>query len=164
MPELLNYIEANNNHFINEITKLVLNDEYAQELVGFNQGNSTLIKKDAIHTFISTPNNIKSIDTLLRYIISEYLYDNDQVCLIRLYVSADTYTKTCGLYVYQCKDIYFCYFLDDEIKSIITNNPTDFCYECVRDIKATYESEKENEGYFESFELTLVSNFDFEKA
>ena len=164
MSDLLNYIEANNIRFINEITKLALNDEYAQELVGVDQGNSVSTKKETILAFISNPDNIKSIDTLLRYFISEYLYDNDKVCLIRLYVSEEAHTKTSALYVYRCKDIYFCYFLDDEIKSIITNNPTDFCYECVRDIKATYESEKENEGYFESFELTLVSNFDFEKA
>lgn len=164
MSELLNYIEGNNNRFIVEITKLTLSDEYAQELVGVNQINSAATKKDTIHAFISNPDNIKSIDTLLRYFISEYLYDNDQVCLIRLYVSADGYTKTNALYVYQYKDIYFCYFLDDEIKSIITENPTDFCYECAREIKATYESEKENEGYFESFELVLVSNFDFEKT
>jgi hypothetical protein len=164
MSDLLNYIEAYNIRFINEITKLALNDEYAQELVGVDQGNSVSTKKETIQAFISNPDNIKSIDKLLRYFISEYLYDNDKVCLIRLYVSAEAHTKTSALYVYRCKDIYFCYFLDDEIKSIITNNPTDFCYECVRDIKATYESEKENEGYFESFELTLVSNFDFEKA
>lgn len=91
------------------------------------------------------------------------MYDNDQVCLIRLYVSADGFTKTSALYVFQCKDIYFCYFLDDEIKSIITDNPTAFCYECVRKIKEAYERDKGNESYFESFELALVSNFDFEK-
>ena len=164
MSDLLNYIETNNSYFINEFTKLVLNDEYAQELVGISQSNSEATKKDAIQAFISNPDNIKSINTLLRYLISEYMYDNDQVCLIRLYVSADGYTKTNALYVYQCKDLFFCYFLDDEIKSIITDKPTDFCYECAREIKATYESEKENEGYFESFELVLVSNFDFEKG
>lgn len=162
MSDLLDYIETNNTRFINEIEKLVLNDEYAQELVGISQSNSEATKKDAIQAFISNPDNIKNIDKLLRYLISEYLYDNDQVCLIRLYVSADGYTKTNALYVYQCKDLFFCYFLNDEIKSIITDNPTVFCYECAREIKATYESEKENEGYFESFELALVSNFDFE--
>lgn len=64
MYELLNYIEANNSRFINEITKLTLNDEYAQELLGINQGNSSLSKKDTIHAFISNPDNIKFIDKL----------------------------------------------------------------------------------------------------
>ena len=170
MSKLLEYIEDINQVFIKKIIDNVRVDK--EWLVNLGISESELDKKNLIPSLISkqisNPANKVSIDLLLKYVISEYLYDDDELPLIKHYVSADSFTRRNALYVFKCSELYFCYAYQEKLESLITEEPEAFCWDVAVSIIEYYEMEKENlsDEFFKDSDTTndLRLNFNFDKS
>ena len=168
MSKILNHIKEINNTFLDKIINVIKDDN--EWLIKLCISESELHKRklitDLISKYLSNPENLKTIDMLLRYVISDFLDDDDHLPLIKHVVSADGYGRKSALFVFKCSELYFCYFTGDEIKTLITSEPEAFCWEAAKSILAIYETEKESlkDDWFNDSntynELTLNYNFD----
>jgi len=170
MSKLLNYIEEKNNVFIKKIISAIKDDKDC--LIDLGISERDMDKKNLIPTLISehisNPYNQVSIDSFLKYFISEYLYDDDELHLIDHYVSADVYTSRRALYVFKSSDLYFCYdYNSEKIESLITKEPEVFCWNVASSIMKDYEMENENlndEFFKDSDPINILQlNFNFYK-
>ena len=167
MSNLLQHIEISNKKFINEIINSIIDE--CDWLVDIGISKSELNNKDLIKDYIikylSNSENKEKIDLLLRYVISDFLMDNDKIPLIRHHVSADSYGSTSALFVLKCSDLYFCYLAKDVIESNITEDPESFCRDSAKSIIDFYLLEKEglDDEYWEDSDTSnsLELNFNF---
>ena len=167
MSNLLRYIEDSNKAFINEIIDAIKNDKEWLINLGISENelkNNELIP-DFIDNYLSNRENLITIDLLLKYIIDDFLYDNDSIPLIKHVVSADSYGSESALFVFKCSDLYFCYFTGESKESKITEDPEAFCWNVANTIIDFYEVEKESleDDWFDDSEVynELKLNFNF---
>jgi len=170
MSNLLQHIEDTNKSFISQIINAIKDDNDWLINLGISESDlsKNILIQDSISKFISNPENLKKIDLLLKYVITDFLDDDDHIPLIKHVVSAESYGKKSALFVFKCSDLYFCYFTGEEMETLITENPEAFCWEAAKSIIEFYEIEKESleDDWFNDShpynELTL--NFNFEKS
>lgn len=148
MSDLIEYISEVNERFKNKIIHALLEDH--GYLLDHGITENELQEKnnipDLIKSKIFSSTNKLSIDAVLKYVISEHLYDDDELPLISHYCSADSYTSSSALYVFKFMELYFCYArVDGDFDaSIITEEPDSFCYDIASSFMDNYEMEKEN--------------------
>tara|TARA_B110000046_G_C12817756_1_gene324033 strand:+ start:172 stop:684 length:513 start_codon:yes stop_codon:yes gene_type:complete len=170
MCDLLNYIKETNKEFTNKIINFIKDDKDWLIAIGISESQLTNKKliPDLIGKKISNPANKTSIDLLLKYVITEYLYDDDEIPLIKHVVGADSYGRTSTLFVFKCSELYFCYSYEENLKTLITEDPEAFCWESASSIKEYYKIEKENlrDDFFKDTDSynDLQLNFDFDKS
>jgi hypothetical protein len=170
MSKLLRHIEETNKAFLNEIINAIKDDNDWLINLGISESelNNNIFITDFISKYLSTPENIKTIDLLLKYVITDFLYDDDNITLIKHVVSANSYLRKSALFVFKCSDLYFCYFTGEEMKNLITENPEAFCWEAAKSIIDFYEIEKESleDDWFNDSDAynVLTPNFNFNKS
>lgn len=170
MSNLLRHKEVTNNAFTNKIINAIKDDKDWLFSIGIseNELNKKEIIPDFIKNHITNPENIKTIDLLLKYVLTDCLNDDDSIPLIKHLISADSYSGEYALFVFKCGDLYFCYFLGEEIETLITKKPEDFCWASAKTIIDNYKMEKENlkDDWFNDSNNynTLNLNFDFDKS
>lgn len=170
MSNLLRHIEVTNKEFINKIINAIENDNDWLNNLGLSESelNKNILIPDFISKYLSNPENLKTIDLLLKYVITDFLQDDDHIPLIRHDVDADVYGRKSALFVFKCADLYFCYFTGDEMESLITENPEAFCRKAAKSIIEFYEIEKESleDEWFNDSDTTneLTLNFNFDKC
>ena len=171
MSDLIEYISEVNERFKSKIIDALLEDpEYLLEHgITENEIKEKNNIPELIKSKIFSSTNKLSIDAVLKYVISEHLYDDDELPLISHYCSADSYTSSSALYVFKFMELYFCYArVDGDFDaSIITEEPDSFCYDIALGIIDHYEMEKENlndEWFKDSNPTNEISmNFKFNK-
>ena len=172
MSNLLKYIEDTNKVFTNKIIEIIRDDENWLHDLGISEyelKNSISIP-NLIRNKISVQTNSKTIDLLLKYVISEYLIneDDDEIALIKHMVSIDSYGKNSALYVFKCSKIYLCYFYNDTEETLITEDPEAFCWNVAETIKEDFDLEENNlsEEWFKDSETfnDLQLNYNFNKT
>jgi hypothetical protein len=165
MSDLLMHLEIQNKEFVNKIIAIVKDDKKWLTKIGISKSEAENKKSvpNLIEQQISIPANRKSIDLLLRFLISEYLIDDDKIPLIKHVVSAESYTRKSALFVFKCAQLYFCYFYYDSIESQITEDPEAFCWETAATILENYEIETENlsDEWFADSDTYNELNFNF---
>lgn len=165
--ELIEHIEASTKTITAKIINLIKEDDDRLEKLDIHKGEipvgSSVSKM--IQQKLSSLENKEAIDALLKYVIGDYLIDDDSLPLFHHYVSADSYSKQSALFVFQCSDQFFCYFYGDELTSTITNNPIDFCLQAALEVMQNFEFEEANleDDWFEDSEPSneLSWNFNF---
>jgi hypothetical protein len=170
MSNLLRHIEDTNKAFINEIINAIKDDNDWLINLGISESelNKNILIPDFISKYLSNPENLKTIDLLLKYVITDFLDDDDHIPLIKHVVSANSYGRKSALFVFKCYDLYFCYFTGEKMETLITENPEAFCWVAAKSIIDFHEIEKESleDDWFSDSdaytELTL--NFDFDKS
>ncbi len=169
MNNLLRHIEDTNKAFINEIINAIKDDKDWLINLGITECelNKNILIPDFISKHLSNPENFKTIDLLLKYVITDFLDENDNIPLIKHVLSADGYGRKSALFVFKCSDLYFCYFIGDEMETLITENPEAFCRKAAKSIIEFYEIEKESleDEFFNDSDTTneLTLNFNFDK-
>ena len=169
MSNLLEYIEVLNKTFCNEIINAIIDDYDWLVDIGISKSelNNEKLKKEYIIKYLSSQENKEKIDLLLRYVIADFLMDDDRIPLIKHCVSADSYGSTSALFVFKCSDLYFCYLANDKIESNITKDPEVFCYDSAKSIINLYLIEKKNldDEYWENSDVinSLEFNYNFIK-
>jgi hypothetical protein len=167
MSDLLKYIENTNKEFSNKIINAIKDDENWLKNIGLlENGLDERKTSDFIRMYISNPANIDKIDQLLKYIITEYLSDDDETPLIKHSISADDYGRDSALFVFKCSDLFFCYYIGENSEKLITKEPESFCLRIAKSIIDYYKMEEENladnDWFSDSFN-DLRLNFNFEK-
>ena len=167
MSNLLQHIEIINKTFIDEIVNAIIDDFVRLVDLGISKSdiNNKEFIKDYVIKFLSNSENKEKIDLLLKYIITDFLMDNDRIPLIRHRVSADSYDSTSALFVFKSSDLYFCYLAKDVIENEITEDPELFCRNSAKSIIDFYLLEKEglDDDYWEDSDTinSLELNFNF---
>lgn len=167
MSNLLKHIEILNKIFIDEIINAIIDDFDWLVDIGISKSeiNNKELIKDYITIYLSNSENKEKIDLLLRYVISDFLMDNNRIPLIRHHVSADSYDSTSALFVLKCSDLYFCYLAKDVIESNITEDPELFCRNSAKSIIDFYLLQKDglDDEYWEDSDTinSLELNFNF---
>jgi hypothetical protein len=168
MSNLLKHIEDTNKSFINQIINAIKDDNDWLINLGISERelSKDVLIQDFIIKYVSNPENFKTIDLLLKYVITDFLEYDDHIPLIKHVVSADSYGSMSALYVFKCGDLYFCYFIGDEMETLITKNPDAFCREAAKSIIDYYEIEKESlkDEWFNNSDAfnKLIINFNFD--
>lgn len=167
MSDLLKYIEDSNNFFLDKIINVIKDDENCFKNIGLQvNGLDEKETSNFIRMYISNPANIDKIDQLLNYIITEHLYDDDKIPLIKHSISADDYGRQSALFVFKCSDLYFCYYSGEDSEKLITKEPESFCWRVAKsiidDYKIDVENLEDNDWFSDSFN-DLRLNFNFEK-
>ena len=171
MNGLLDYIENNNEVFIDIIIDILKDDKDLLIEIGVSESETKQKKiiPSLIREIITNPENKESIDELIKLLITDYdLGDYEKVPLIIHEVSADAYSAKRSLYVYKCSELYFCYFIDEQMETLITEDPEEFCFQAAYSIIDSYELEIGNldDEWFKESDTSneLLQNFEFNKA
>jgi hypothetical protein len=170
MSNLLRHIKDTNKAFINEIINAIKDDNDWLVNLGISDAelNKNELITDLISKYLYNTENLKTIDLLLRYVITDFLDDDDHIPLIKHVVSADSHGRKSALFVFKCSDLYFCYFTGNEIETLITKHPEDFCWKAAKSIIDFYEIEKKGlkDEWFNNSDAynELILNFNFNKS
>jgi hypothetical protein len=167
MSNLLRYIEGTNESFRKKIIDFIKDDSEWLINLGLSENelkNNELIS-EYLEIYLSNQENLITIDLLLKYIIANFLCDDDEIPLIKHVVSADSYGSKSALFVFKCSDLYFCYFTGESKENKITEDPEAFCWYVAKTIIDFYEVEKESleDDWFDDSEVynELKLNFNF---
>jgi hypothetical protein len=163
------HVTRYNELFTNKIIEIIKDDVYWLGKLGVKKADIKIDESisEIIKTKLSNPANKESIDLILKYVIGDYLMEDDELPLIKHVVSADSHWQLSSLFVFKCSELYFCYSNGVKTETLITEEPEAFCWETAGSIIDYYEMEKENlkdEWFKESDSYNeLQQNFNFNK-
>lgn len=167
MNNLKKHIRKHSKNNFDKIVEILVEESHLIVQLGISMAE--IEDKDRLPGLIcemmAKESNRDTTDEMLQYLISEYLIEDDEMPLIKHWVSADNYSKTTALFVFQFGELFICCSYNDEAHTTITADPEMFCEESIQDIMANYELEKENlqDDWFAESNPTneLIVNFDF---
>ena len=157
--DFFKYIKTSSKQITAYITEHIVGDEYWLNQLGVSISNDEV--EDIIKSKLNDLSNNQVIGSLLKYIFTDYLIDDDNFPIFSHYVSCDSYTSKRALFVYQCSNQYFCYYFGEELEVIVTENPMNFCIESMKDTIDYFDLEQENikDNYFTDSSNELHWNF-----
>lgn len=163
--KFLTHIAVTTKLITSEIIKLIENDEYWLGILGIQVAKSTsgISVSDLVKIKLKNPENIDSIDNLLKYVIGDYLIDNDDFHLIKHESSVDSHWQRNALFVFKCENEYLCYHYGNALEVVITDNPVEFCRKAAEEIESNYKLEEENlkDDYFKDSDHYNDLNWNF---